>query len=338
MDIEKIKETPIADFLSRLGFHPVKKRGAVLWFHAPYRGDKSPSFKLDTRKEKWFDFGMGEGGDIFTLAGKLIPSTDFIRQAQYITETMRSALPLCSAKNLPIPEFHGVEYQKNLPDTEPQFSNVEVLPLGHYALRQYLAERAIPFEVAGRYCKEVHYDLRNKRYFAIEFPNDKGGYEVRNKFFKGCIAPKGTTFIKAGNEPSRECNVFEGFFDFLSAFAINHDAAQKDNLILNSIIYLRKSTDLLSLYDHIHAYLDNDGAGKKAVQTLKECLGEKVIDHTADYNGCKDLNEYLVKNQQNINHQHSTNNENNINNEESNEELSEGGLHGSRRVLHRCLR
>lgn len=180
MDIEKIKETPIADFLSRLGFHPVKRRSAVLWYHAPYRGDKSPSFKLDTRKEKWFDFGMGEGGDIFTLAGKLISSNDFIRQAQYITETM----------NLPMPEIKGTEYLKNLPDEEPQFSNVEVLPLGHYALRQYLTERAIPFEVAGRYCKELHYDLHSKRYFAIGFPNDKGGYEVRNKFFKGCVAPR----------------------------------------------------------------------------------------------------------------------------------------------------
>ena len=132
--------------------------------------------------------------------------------------------------------------------------------------------------------------------------------------------------------------MFEGFFDFLSAVAINQDAAQKDNLILNSIIYLRKSMDLLSQYDQIHANLDNDEAGRKAVQTLKECLGEKVIDHTADYNGCKDLNEYLVKNQQNINHQKSTNNENNNKNEECNEEISEGWLHGSRRVLHRCLR
>ena len=201
MDIEKIKETPIADFLSRLGFHPVKRRGAVLWYHAPYRGDKSPSFKLDTRKEKWFDFGMGEGGDMM---------------------------------NLPMPEIKGTEYLKDLPDEEPQFSNVEVLPLGHYALRQYLTERAIPFEVASRYCKELHYDLRNKRYFAIGFPNDKGGYEVRNKFFKGCVAPKGTTFIKAGNESGRECNVFEGFFDFLSAVTINQDAAEKDNLVLNS--------------------------------------------------------------------------------------------------------
>ena len=290
MDIEKIKETPIADFLSRLGFHPVKKRGAVLWYHAPYRGD---------------------------------------RQAQYITETM----------NLPMPEIKGTEYLKNLPDEEPQFSNVEVLPLGHYALRQYLAERAIPFEVASRYCKELHYDLHSKRYFAIGFPNDKGGYEVRNKFFKGCVAPKGTTFIKAGNESGRECNVFEGFFDFLSAVTINQYAAQKDNLVLNSIIYLRKSTDLLSEYDHIHAYLDNDEAGRKAVQTLKDSLGEKVIDHTADYNGCKDLNEFLVKNQQNINNnQKTTNNESNNNYEECNEEIGEGGLHGSRRVLHRCLR
>ena len=119
---------------------------------------------------------------------------------------------------------------------------------------------------------------------------------------------------------------------------MNPDAAQKDNLVLNSIIYLRKSTDLLSQYEHIHAYLDNDDAGRKAVQTLKDSLGEKVIDHTADYNGCKDLNEFLVKKQQNINHQKSTNNESNNNYEESNEELSEGGLHGSRRVLHRCLR
>ncbi len=328
MDIEKIKETPIADFLSRLGFHPVKKRGAVLWYHAPYRGDKSPSFKLDTRKEKWFDFGMDEGGDIFTLAGKLIPSNDFIRQAQYIAETMK----------LPMPEVKGTEYLKDLPDEEPQFSNVEVLPLGHYALRQYLAERAIPFEVAARYCKEVHYDLRNKRYFAIGFPNDKGGYEVRNKFFKGCIAPKGTTFIRCGEQPSRGCNVFEGFFDFLSAVALGR-AEGMDSLVLNSIIYLRKSTDLLSQYRHVHAYLDNDDAGKKAVQTLKDSLGEKVIDHTADYSGSKDLNEFLVKNQQNINNnQKTTNNESNINNEEGNQEDCGAGLHGSRRVLHRCLR
>lgn len=312
MDVEKIRETPIADYLGRLGFHPVKGRGMALWYHAPYRSDKTPSFKLDTQKEKWFDFGMGEGGDIFTLAGKLIPSHDFIRQAQHIAETMK----------LPMLETKVTEYQKMAEDTEPLFANVEVLPLRHLALRQYLAERAIPFDVAERYCKEVHYDLRNKRYFAIGFPNDKGGYEVRNKFFKGCISPKGMTLVKSGNEPSRECNVFEGFLDFLSGVAFHDGAPQKDNLVLNSLIYLRKSTELLNQYDLVHAYLDNDEAGKKAIQTLKDSLGDKLIDHTVEYPCCKDFNEFLIKNQQNNNKHHdkkTTNNENNINNEKSNQ-------------------
>lgn len=328
MDIGKIRDTPIADFLGRLGYHPVKGHGGVLWYHSPYRGDKKPSFKLDTRKEKWFDFGMDEGGDIFTLAGKMIPSNDFIRQARYIAETMQ----------LPMPEMKGAEYPKMVDDTEPQFANVEVLPLGHHALRQYLAERAIPFEVADRYCKEVRYDLRGKHYFAIGFPNDRGGYEVRNRFFKGCIAPKGTTVIRHDSLPSEECCVFEGFADFLSAVALGR-AEGMDSLVLNSIIYLRRSADLLSQYGHIHAYLDNDEAGRNGVQTLKNCLGEKVIDHVADYSGCKDLNEFLVKNQQKMNSDNlkTTSNEGDINNGKSNREDGETGLHGNRRALHRGM-
>lgn len=329
VDISKIRETPIADLLGRLGFQPVRKHGAVLWYHAPYRNDRSPSFKLDTSREKWFDFGIGEGGDIFTLAGKLIPSDDFIRQAHYITESM----------SLPMPEVKGTEYQNMAGNAEPQFSNVEVLPLRHYALRQYLAERAIPFEVACRYCKEVHYDLRGKRYFAIGFPNAKDGYEVRNRFFKGCIAPKDTTFIMAGNEPGSDCNVFEGFFDFLSAVTMNNDVAQKDNLILNSIIYLRKSTDLLARYEHVHAFIDNDEAGKKAVQMLKDILGDRVVDNAASYFGCKDLNEFLIKKRHdyNNNHQEKTSNESNINNEEGNPEDCGAVLHDNGRILHHSL-
>ena len=279
MDIEKIKETPIADFLSRLGFHPVKRRSAVLWYHAPYRGDKSPSFKLDTRKEKWFDFGMGEGGDIFTLAGKLISSNDFIRQAQYITETM----------NLPMPEIKGTEYLKNLPDEEPQFSNVEVLPLGHYALRQYLSERAIPFEVASRYCKELHYDLHSKRYFAIGFPNDKGGYEVRNKFFKGSIPPKAVSLIRNG---SATVNVYEGFMDYLSGLTLGYGRTE-DNLVLNSVANREKAYRHLDGYDQIKCWLDNDDAGKKCLEALQKRYGEKVKDFSVVFRPCKDVNEYL---------------------------------------------
>ena len=33
-------------------------------------------------------------------------------------------------------------------------------------------------------------------YFAVGFPNRSGGYEIRNKLFKGCIAPKDITHIR----------------------------------------------------------------------------------------------------------------------------------------------
>ena len=49
-------------------------------------------------KESGSIFGTGAGGDIFTLAGELCNSTDFIRQAEFIAEKMR--IPVAKATNL----------------------------------------------------------------------------------------------------------------------------------------------------------------------------------------------------------------------------------------------
>lgn len=63
---------------------------------------------------------------------------------------------------------------------------------------------------------EVRFSLNGKWNFAIGFPNASGGYEVRNKYFKGCIAPKDITHIRQAGEPKETCYVFEGFMDYLS--------------------------------------------------------------------------------------------------------------------------
>ena len=60
---------------------------------------------------------------------------------------------------------------------------------------------------------EVRFSLNGKWNFAIGFPNASGGYEVRNKYFKGCIAPKDITHIRQTGEPKETCYVFEGFMD-----------------------------------------------------------------------------------------------------------------------------
>ena len=62
-----------------------------------------------------------------------------------------------------------------------------------------------------RPCKEIHYELRKRHYFAIAFENKTGGYEVRNPYYKGCIKGKDISVIRYNKDiiQNHVC-VFEG--------------------------------------------------------------------------------------------------------------------------------
>ena len=92
----------------------------------------------------------------------------------------------------------------------PSFQHLEVRDLTHPALLRYLQGRGIDLTLAKRECRELRFTHDGKPYFAIGFPNVAGGYEVRNSFFKGCIAPKDITHIRQQGEPREKCLVFEG--------------------------------------------------------------------------------------------------------------------------------
>ena len=89
-----MREIPIAAFLNAMGIHPTKQKGNALWYSAPYRTERTPSFKVDTAKNVWFDFGTGKGGDIFDLAGEFIGSGDFLLRAAFIAKSGMSPLPV----------------------------------------------------------------------------------------------------------------------------------------------------------------------------------------------------------------------------------------------------
>ena len=91
-DIDTMRQISLADFLARLGHEPVRRSGNELWYRAPYRNERTPSFRVNVAKQLWFDFGLGKGGDIFTLAGEFARSGDFMAQARFIAET--SLMPL----------------------------------------------------------------------------------------------------------------------------------------------------------------------------------------------------------------------------------------------------
>lgn len=278
MDISALKTIPIADFLRRLGHAPVAHKGRELTYFAPYREEHKPSFRLNTEKNVFYDFGTGCGGDIFKLAGEFIHSADFKAQAMYIADSMNVQLPMKEH-----PSF------VSLP-SESVFQNVVISRLESPTLLRYLAQRSIPKEIAQKYCVKVDYQLRGKDYYAIGFENNAHGYELRSVSFKESFPPKHITHIANGNG---RCNVFEGFIDFLSAEKLGYNDGN-DSLILNSVSNLNKALPFLSDYPLILCYLDNDAAGREALAKLQKEFGNRVADKSSLYLDHKDLNDYLV--------------------------------------------
>ena len=294
MDINEIKQVPIVDFLYILGIEPVKHKASGLWYHAPYRNDRNPSFRVSTDKNVWYDYGIARGGDIFNLAGELINSNEFVAQAKFISETLGGSFPTS------FPHYQRIA-EKAVKAKGNHFSDIVEKPLSHPALRQYLRERGISADVASRFCCQVEYRYNGKQFFAVGFPNASGGYEVRNKYFKGCIAPKDITYIRQKGEPRETCYMFEGFMDYLSFLTLRQkscltypDLDKQDYIILNSVSNLSKALYPLGNYEHIHCFFDNDAAGMKAVQELHREYGWRVRDSSRIYSNYKDLNDYLT--------------------------------------------
>ena len=275
MNIDDIKQISLVDFLHHLGYEPTGRDSKGLWFYAPYRNERKPSFHVNPRKNVWFDFGSGAGGDIFTLAGELCDTTDFIRQAEYIAEKMR----------MPVSQ----PYKPEPFIEQPTFEDVKISKLVSPALLRYLANRGIPADIAQRYCVQVDYKLHGKNYYAIGFENSAHGYELRNAFFKGSYPPKHITHIANSNA---RCNVFEGFIDFLSAERLGLNDGN-DSVVLNSVANVGKAIPTLAKYPLILCYLDNDTAGRAAVARLRREFGDRVSDKSALYPDHKDLNDYL---------------------------------------------
>ena len=279
-DIDMIRRIPLADFLARLGHEPVRRSGNELWYRAPYRSERTPSFRVNVAKQLWYDFGLGKGGDIFTLAGEFAQSVDFMEQARFIAK----------AANMVVDRSEKPTYQPK--PAAPAFEGVEAVPLLRSPLTDYLAERGIPYAVASHHCFCLNYGVRGKRYFAIGFPNMAGGYEVRSRHFKGCIPPKDVSLVKLENTAADVCSVFEGFMDFLSAATLGI-VGNGDSLVLNSVSNVEKAMKHLDAYGRINCYLDRDEAGRRTLDVLGKRHSGRICDRSALYDGCKDLNEYL---------------------------------------------
>ena len=287
MNIQEVKQIRIADYLQSLGYTPVKQQGSSFWYKSPLREETDASFKVNTELNKWYDFGLGKGGNIIALAAELYHTEDVTCLLKRIEERTPYIRPA------------SFSFGKQQSDNRT-YRVLRVGELSSPALIAYLQERGIDIELAKRECKELRFENADKPYFAIGFPNMVGGYEVRNRYFKGCVAPKDITHIRQQGEPRSMCYLFEGFMDYLSFLTIRvrnnpqyPRLTTQDYIILNSVSNLAKAEGILADYSQIGCFLDNDTAGRTACEHLQARFGERLSDKSIHYSEYKDLNDYL---------------------------------------------
>ena len=275
MNSEQAKQIRIEEYLYRIGIKPNKERGNNLWYKSPFRNETEPSFKVNRNINQWHDLGSGDKGNIIDLAMKL-------HQTNSVSEALQAI-----EQAAPNPQAHSFSFRQQ--EVSETMTKVEIKPLNHPALNQLLNQRKIPIKLARQYCKEVHYTLNGKSYFSVAFPNDKGGFETLNPYFKGCLPPKEISIF---NRQTQAVHLFEGFMDYLSLLTLQARQADVSAVVLNSITNLEKAIPFLSKHTQINAFLDNDEGGKRALEKLQN-LKLPIVDYSKKYAEYKDVNDYL---------------------------------------------
>jgi len=263
----------LVKILEKLGHFPTRKTEKEAWFLSPFRSETQASFKISLALNRWYDHGMGKGGN----------SIDLIMQLKNFT--VKETLDFISGSDV-------LFFQKPIANIKKK-ENIEIISIRtikQIALIEYLKSRKIPIEVAHHFLKEIYYKSNGYRFFGLGLKNHLGGWELRNKFFKSSSSPKTYTYL---NSKKEILLVFEGMFDFLSLATINPFLiSQSDSIILNSVSFASEIEEHIAKYKNTLLFLDNDLSGNLATTRLLKNF-DSVVDERNQYSKYVDLNQKL---------------------------------------------
>jgi len=284
------------------------KSGQELWYSSPIRnGDTNPSFKVDTVKNLWFDFGLSRGGNIIDLVCELTNST--VKEALAILDrpgASRHGNYAYSGIVTPLPRRNTVqtsllnEKKKAAGEIEKvSFEILSVSEIRDHRLIDYLRSRKINPDIARSYLKEIRYKPvgSGKSYYALGFPSGES-FEIRSKNFKGSVGIK-KEISTLNLENNKSLSIFEGFMNFL-AFLSHNGITEFQNsvIILNSVNLKDRALEVITGYEFskIYLFLDNDEAGETAKQFFIDNIKETpVIDKSGLYTGYNDFNQMTME-------------------------------------------
>ena len=272
---ERARRICIVETLAKLGHFPRRIAEKEAWFLSPLRSETQASFKVSLKMNRWYDHGIGTGGNGLDLIVAIKKCS------------VKQALEFLSKER----DLFSLQQPILKKETTPKIEVFQVNPIQHPGLIQYLGSRRISISIAEHYCKEVWYRFKGKQYFALGLQNQLGGWELRNKYFKGSSSPKTYTHIL---KESDRLIILEGMFDLLSLAEIFPDLLiNSDIVVLNSLAFLQQITPHFKNYKEVDLYLDNDQAGNKNREKLLQDY-KRTKDRGELFQGFKDLNEKLI--------------------------------------------
>jgi len=208
LNSSQAKQIPLSRILERLGHTPHHEVRGELWYFSPFRKESNPSFKINQQRNIWNDYGEGVGGNVL----------DFIvyYDRRHKCQTGDVSFALDTLEELT--GSHRLDHDTQTRDlfTPPAATSRsrenslldvrKIQPLQNRALIKYLKGRGISEHTARPYVREIYYTRGEKHYFALAFPNNSGGYELRNPYFKGAHGSKDISVIGLKTDASEKKN------------------------------------------------------------------------------------------------------------------------------------
>lgn len=297
-DKERMLSYPILSLLSAFGKR-TDRCGTL--FYSPFRDERTASLSINTRRNVWFDHGEGRGGNVFTMAQRLLDLPDSRRGE--VWDHLAGLDPNVIIE--PVPVSAGRDSRPSaitidaVLDTIPEF------------IYSYARSRGVRRSLVTRYCKAVKYHVGTSRkaITAIGFPIGEDGWVLRRAtdrdvpLKKRCTSCSPTLLGPDGKAVGEATHgsviVFEGFFDFLSWLELDHRTLPMvDVCVLNSVSSTKAALPfLLSHTAGITTMLDSDRAGREHTAMIVDAATQRGIptrDLSERLGQCKDVNELLV--------------------------------------------
>jgi hypothetical protein len=306
MNTEQAKKLSLPDLLEKLGHTPSKvtKGGYELWYPSPFRKEKDASFHTSFIGGKWIwnDFG-DKGGTVVDFAMRYANAHSISDALAFLDQhTPGAAWPNPKASDLF--SFHQQPHREAVENFshDRQLQLIEAKPISSSAILNYLRNRGIPAELAHQYLVEVRYQNTavGKPFYGFGMRNESDGFEVRvalpNNKFKSAINARDITVIPGSMSGEGSVSLFEGMTDFLSLLVIQGKSRLLgDAIIMHSLSSHSRTVDFLKYrpYREIRTYLDNNQAGEKGTNRLKEDLGAAVVSYSGSFLPYEDLNDAL---------------------------------------------